>query len=39
MGLWTWIGRRSIHSTIAFTLFMVETNEMNVTEGADEHET
>jgi hypothetical protein len=39
MGLWTWIGRRSIHSTTTFTLFMVETNEMNVTEGADEHET
>jgi hypothetical protein len=39
MGIWTWIGRRSIQSTTTFTLFMVETNEMAVTKGANEHET
>jgi hypothetical protein len=39
MGIWTWIGRGSIYSITTFTLFMVETNEMSVIEGADEHQT
>jgi hypothetical protein len=39
MGIWTWIGRKNIQNTTTFTLCMVETNEMSVTESVDEHET